>query len=256
MGAAMAMTKLPVWRPVTTGYRDAWSAIRAMPMLAVYAFVIIVAVSLVEYIVPLRAVESVILATILSLAVSAVQNFFLTPIMIAVHRFIILGETTRHYALEPGQGVFRTFFGWLMVLSTLGLLANLFFGPNDLPAMVSLIIILVTMILMLVVTVRLSILFPAIAVGAPGATAANAWADSKRHTFDIFLIYLLAGLPIIVGLVLFIVPFAINETSQAVALGLPETLVMAVVMVFFLVLCVAIASKLYQALADRLLGGT
>jgi hypothetical protein len=251
----MAMTKLPVWRPVTTGYRDAWSAIRAMPMLALYTLLIMFAVSLAEYVVPARAVESVVLGTILSLAVSAVQNLFLTPIMIAVHRYVILGEVAPRYALEPGQRIFRAFFGWLMALSALGLLANLFFTPNDLPAMISLTVVLITMVVMIVVTIRLSILFPAIAVDAPGATAANAWADSKGHTFGIFLIFLLAGLPIIVGLILFIVPFAINETAQSVALGFPEMIVMSVVMVFFLVLYVAIASKLYQALADRLLRG-
>lgn len=249
----MAMSKLPVWRPVTTGYRDAWSAIRAMPMQALYTLLILVAVGLVEYVVPLRAVESVILGTILSLVVSAVQNFFLTPIMIAVHRFIILGETAPRYALDPGEGIFRAFFGWLTVLSALGLLANLFFTPNDLPAMTSMAVVLIVMVFMIVVTIRLSILFPAIAVDAPGAAAANAWADSKGHTFDIFLIFLLAGLPIVIGLILFIVPFAINETNQGVALRFPVMIVMSVGMVFFLVLCVAIASRLYQALADRLL---
>ncbi len=174
--------------------------------------------------------------------------------MIAVHRYIILDEAAPRYVLEPGQRTFRVFFGWLMALSTLGLLANLFFAPNDLPMMISAVVVLVATVLMIVVTIRLSILFPAIAVDAPGATATNAWADSRGHTFGIFLIFLLACLPIIVGLVLFIVPFAMNETNQGGGLGLTEMVVMAVVMGFFLVLCVAIASRLYQALADRLLG--
>lgn len=246
------MTKLPVWRPATTGYRDAWSAIRAMPMLALYTLLITFAVGLADYVVPVRAVESVVVSIVLGFAVSAAQNFFLTPIMIAVHRYIILDEAAPRYVLEPGRRTFRVFFGWLMALSTLGLLANLLFAPNDLPTMFSAVVVLVSMVLTIVVTIRLSILFPAIAVDAPGATATNAWADSGGHTFAIFLIFLLACLPIIVGLILFIVPFAMNETNQSG--GLAEMAVMPVVMGFFLVLCVAIASRLYQALADRLLG--
>jgi hypothetical protein len=253
-GAFMAMTKLPVWLPATTGYRDAWSAIRAMPTLALYALLTMFAVGLAEYIVPVRAVESVVVSIVLGFVVSAAQNFFLTPIMIAVHRYIILDETAPRYVLEPGQRTFRVFFGWLMALSTLRLLTNLFFAPNDLPMMISAVVVLVAMVFIIVVTIRLSILFPAIAVDAPGAIAANAWADSRGHTFYIFLIFLLAGLPIIVGLVLFTVPFAINGMNRAVAFGL-LTIVISIVMVFVLVLYVAIASRLYQALADRLLRG-
>ena len=113
----MAMTKLPILRPVTTGYRDAFVAIRAMPALAGYAFLIMLAINLSEFVIPTRAVESVIAGTILSLAVSAVQNFFLTPIMIAVHRYVILDEVTPKYLLAPGQKTFRAFFAWLMALS-------------------------------------------------------------------------------------------------------------------------------------------
>ena len=51
----------------------------------------------------------------------------------------------------------------------------------------------------------------------------------------------------------FIVPFVVTENNQAATLGLPEMIVMSVVLVFFVILCVAIASRLYEALADRLL---
>jgi hypothetical protein len=249
----MAMTKLPILRPITTGYSDAWSAIRAMPSLAGYGLLIMFAINLLEYIDPAGVVGDAVLGNVLSFAVSAVQSFFLTPIMIAVHRFVILEEVTPRYVLEPGQRAFRAFFGWLLAVSALGLVVILIFAPNDLPAGISLGVVLIAMVVMIVVTTRLSILFPAIAVGAPGASAANAWADSKRHTFGIFLIFLLAILPILIGAVLLLFPFASSESSQGAALGLPAMIVMSVVQMFATILCVAIASRLFQALADRLL---
>lgn len=251
----MAIDKLPVLRPVSAGYRDAWQAIRAMPMLAGYALLIMFAVNLLDYVFPFRAAEDdVVVGTVVSFAVSAVQNFFLTPIMIAVHRFIVLGDTAPRYALEPGSRVFRAFFGWMMALSALGLLAALLFAPNDLPGLISGVIALLAMVALIVVTIRLSILFPAIAVDAADASAANAWADSKGHTLRIFLIFLLAVLPILVGAILFILWFVLDDDSQTGSeLGIAAMVVVSFVQMFFLILCVAIASRLYQALADRLL---
>jgi hypothetical protein len=249
----MAMSKLPILRPVSTGYRDAWKSMRMMPGMAGYALLIMLAINLVEYVVPVSVTSDVIGGNLLSVAVSAAQNFFLTPIMIAVHRFVILDEVTPRYVIEPGQRAFRAFFAWLLTLSIVGLLAFTFFAPKDESSMASLSIVLIVMVVIIVVTTRLSILFPAIAVDAPGASAANAWADSKQHTFSIFLIFLLSALPIMIGAIILIVPFAANDSSQGTALGLPAMIVTSVVQMFFLIMCVAIASKLYQALADRLL---
>jgi hypothetical protein len=248
------MSTIPILSPVTTGYRDAFAAIRAMPALAGYAFLIMLAINLSEFFIPARAVESIIAGTLLSLTVSAVQNFLLTPIMIAVHRYVVLDEVTSKYALDPGQKTFRAFFAWLMALSALGFLAFLFGSPKNDPTLLSLGVVMIGLVVMIVVTTRLSILFPAIAVDSPGATAANAWADSKQHTFRIFLIFLLSVLPIVIGALIVIVPFVLNSTSQSDAPpGIAAMLVMSVVQMFFMVLCVAIASRLYQALADRLL---
>jgi hypothetical protein len=249
----MAMNKIPILRPITTGYRDAWYAIRTMPVLAVYAVIIIFAISLLEYVFPLRSAEGDLFGGILSFAISAVQNFFLTPIMIAVHRYIILDEVASGYGLATGKPAFRAFFGWLLALSALGVIAFLIFSPDNTSSLVSLGVVMIVMVLIIIVMTRLSILFPAIATEAPGATAANAWADSKSNTFRIFVIFLLAVLPIIAGAILFIVPFALSE-GEVQELGLVPIAIMAVVQTFFLILCVAIASRLYQALADRLLG--
>ena len=213
------------------------------------------AVNLVEYVVPHRMTGDAVLGNLLSFAVSAMQNFFLTPIMIAVHRYVILDEVTPNYMLNPRQRTFRAFFSWLLALSALRLLVIVGFAPKSELSILSLGVVLIVMVIMVTVMTRLSILFPAIAVDASGATAANAWADSKRHTFSIFVIFLLSVLPVAIGTIILAVLFALNGTSHSTALGFPAMILMSVVQMFFLILCVAIASRLYQALADRLLGG-
>lgn len=248
----MAMTTIPILAPVWTGYRDAWSAIRAMPALTGITVLIMFAFGLLDYLVPFRAEDNVVAGTFVAIVVSAVQNFFLTPIMIAVHRFVILGEVAPRYWLAPSQPAFRAFFGWLLALSVLGLLTVPLFS-NGLPAMLSLGVVLIAMVIIIVISTRLAILFPAIAIEAPGANAANAWADSKPHTFRIFLVFLLAVLPVAIGALFVTFPFALGSDGQG-TLGIPALFIMAVVQMFAVILCVAIASRLYEALANRLLG--
>src|SRR5207249_911245 len=53
-------------------------------------------------------------------------------------------------------------------------------------------------ILPIVLGLRMTLLFPAIAVDAPGATWVNAYHDTKGHSWGIFLIYVAAMVPAIV----------------------------------------------------------
>lgn len=249
----MAMSKIPILRPVVAGYADAWHAIRAMPLLAGVTVVLMFVFTLLESAVPYRASENATGSLLLSVIVSSVQNFLLTPVMIAVHRFIILGEITTRYVLAWTQHAFLNFFAWLCALSVLVLFAMSIFA-NEWPTAMPLAVVLVTMVVIVVILTRLSILFPAIAVAAPGAFSANAWADSKPHTLRIFLIFLLAVVPVSIGALLVMVPFVSVEGGEDRVLGIPALFIMAAIQMYAVVLCVAIASRLYQALADRLLG--
>ena len=252
----MPMDKLPIWSPVTTGYRDALNAAATLRVLAVYAVLIVVLINAVGFMLPRQETGDVALSTILGLVVSAVQNFFLTPIMIAVHRFILLDEVMPRYVLEPQRPVFRAFFGWLMALSALTLLTSALTSIAELPAVTLAALFLAGTIFMIVVTTHLAILFPAIAVEAPGAggahALANAWADSRGHTWRIFLIFLLASLPVVA--VTFLIFVAIGFDAQNIGPSLViAVLVSSIVQAFFFFLFIAIASRLFQALADRLI---
>lgn len=255
----MPMDKLPIWPPVTTGYRDALNAAATMRVLAVYAVLIVLLINGAGYMLPGQETGNVALNVILGLAISAVQNFFLTPIMIAVHRFVLLDEVMPRYVLEPRRPVFRVFFGWLMVLSALTLLTSAVNSIVVLSTVAQAALFLAGTIFMIVVTTHLAILFPAIAVGAPGAgganawtnALANAWADSTGHAGRIFLIFLLASLPAV--LAVFITVVAIGFGAQGIGPRMVlSVLVLSIVQAFFLFLFIAIASRLFQALADRL----
>jgi hypothetical protein len=252
-GPATVTSRLLILSTVTTAYSDVGRALSTMRTLAVSVLFIILAINVVEDLVPMRVWAGPVLGGLLSFAVDAVRNFCVTPFMMAIHRFILRGEVTRGYAPDPGQPGFMAFFGWLVALSAIGAMALLLQDIFSLLPVIGLVIALTIIIAVAVLTLRLSILFPAIAIVAPGANAANAMADTKGHAFTIFLIFLLAMLPVMVvtiGVTLMlgrgvavpgrpaaIIHLAVGAVIQAVALSLG----------------VAIASRIFQALADHVL---
>src|SRR5258708_267520 len=194
----MVAGRLSITGVVATAYRDLRHAFDAMRMLAVSALLIILAVKVGESFVPADIWDDPIAGGISGLAVSAVQNFCLTPFMIAVHRFIILYDETLGYVLDPSQPRLWAYFGWLMGLSAIISLVFSLYEPLNamgVPAMAGIVLTVVMLVVVLMISLRLSILFPAIAVDAPGASAANALADTKGSAFRIFAIFLLALLP-------------------------------------------------------------
>ncbi len=250
----MAPSRLPITTTVATAYSDVGRVWRALPLLLICAALIIIAVKVMEDFVPPRLWSGAILGTVLGLVVNAVQSFCLAPIMIAIHRFIILDEVKPGYVLDPGQPGFLPFFGWLVVVSVL---IDLVFSVQEaltaigLSALTALVPTFVVLIAVLIVLMRLTILFPAIAVGARGASRANAVADSKGHAFSIFLIFLLAQLPMAalsIGVTLMLGRGVMEPGTPAAMVHL---VLGGAIQVIVTVLCVAIASRAFQALADR-----
>jgi hypothetical protein len=187
--------------------------------------------------------------------VDAFRNFCLTPFMIAAHRFILRGDVTRGYAPDPGQPGFMAFFGWLVALSALGTLALLL--QEGMTAILSplagLVVAVILIAAMAILTLRLSILFPAIAIGARGATAGNAMADTRGHAFGIFMIFLLALLPLMVMAVGVTLMLGRDVAVPGTAVAVIHVVVGAVIQIVILSLCVAIASRVFEVLANRVL---
>ena len=252
----MATRAFPILRAVALAYEDLWRVLRAMPTLVLYVLLIVLAAKVLEELFPLRVVYGAVSGHFLGIAIGALQSFCLTPILIAMHRFIVIEEVPADYAVDPTQPSFIAFFSWLIALSLMS--TSVFVVPELLAAFgVSAAGALGPMLMMaIVVTIvilRLAILFPAIAIGARGATAAHALADSKGHVLSIFLVFLLTLLPTVavaVAVTLLLGRGAMASGSPLFVIGLVlGSIIHAVV----IILAVAVASRLFQTIGERLL---
>src|SRR5664279_2265360 len=194
----MVTKALPILRAVALAYEDLRRVLRAMPMLIACVLLIVLAAKVLEEVFPSRIIYGAISGHFLEFAIGLAQSFCLTPILIAMHRFVVLEEVPAGYTVDPSQPSFIAFFSWLIALSLMS--ASVFAVPEVLTAFGisakgALGPMLMVAIVVTIVILRLAILFPAIAAGARGATAAHALADSKGHVLAIFLIFLLTLLP-------------------------------------------------------------
>jgi hypothetical protein len=242
----MSRERPSIFAAAATGYRDAGRALRAMPVLALTAFGILVVVAtlnvLVERTIP---AESLFGRDIMSI----VGSFFLTPFYIAVHRHVILGEVTSRYRLDPLSVRFQLFFGWLVVAVVLSRISDAL-AQAPLPRHVLVYVLVVVLwVTVAVLITRMVILFPAIAVAAPGATWHNAVADTKGHFWYITFLILAAMMPaIIVAAAVAVLPFLLLPPVVVRPLIFFIAFVAGALMVMVLV---TVASRLYQLLGNR-----
>lgn len=252
----MATRAFPVLRAVALAYEDLWRVLRAMPTLIACALLIVLTAKVLEELFPLRVIYGAVSGHFLGLAIGVAQSFCLTPILIAMHRFIVIEEVPAGYAVDPTQPSFIAFFIWLIALSLMS--ASVFVVPEFLAvfgvsAAGALGPMLMVAIVVTIVILRLAILFPAIAVGARGATAAHALADSKGHVLSIFLTFLLTLLPTValaVAVTLLLGRGAMVPSSPLFVIGL---VLGGIIHTVVIIVVVAVASRLFQTIGERLL---
>jgi hypothetical protein len=225
-------------------HRDVLRAVRAMPglvwtVVAILVFQIVLEVVLTRFI-PRSSLFGHDIARLSYYAL-------LTPFFIAIHRFIILGEVTRSYRLQWQDLRFQMFFGWAVTLFVLARLTTL---SNVLPQhwMIQ-VLAFVMVVAICVLLTRVIILFPAIAVDAPGATPRNAFDDTRGHGWYIFFLFVVPFIPSAVIIIL-IALLAVRVQPVAGSILLVPLLTMTVLL--WVTMAVVIASRLYQALGDRL----
>jgi hypothetical protein len=237
-----------------TAYQDVVRALRAMPALAIAAGLIVIGIStvnvlLVEPIIPAR---SLLGREIMGL----VSNFLLTPFLVAVHRFIILGEVTPRYALDVRDTRILHFFGFAAVLyvamSLLLVMSKVLEALASSASALSLILsvlVIVFSIGLIIVSVRATILFPAVAVDAEGATWENALHDAKGHGWYIVILVVVSSIPFVLAIAVMLL---MKAAMPSLPMSIAALVVGDIVAVAYTALLVAIASRLYQALGDRL----
>jgi hypothetical protein len=161
--------KLPIWPTLSAAYGEWRRMLPALRPLVINAFLIVLAISVLDQFVPARLVDQEFFGTAITLAEAAVRAFLLTPILVAIHRFVILDEITKTYVVPLGEPAFRRFFAWLFTLEVLAgfpldflsalQALNITFAASTAGFVAALVVAVAPM-------VRLSILPPAIAVNA------------------------------------------------------------------------------------------
>jgi hypothetical protein len=239
------------------GWRDALRAITRMMPVAGPAFLLALMPQAVDQL--LRG-HSFAVDLAISPVFGIVQGLVLTPLGIAVHRYVLLGEVTPHYALNPADRRFQWFFGVVLAVQALWtciaiwLILGHFFG---LPLLfVCLTAALVTGIVVVNVMLSIVILFPAVAIDAPGVGWRNAMDDSRGHAVRTFWAFALGLVPM----------FALDEVADLIlgprefgfgphpAFQIIHVVLQAAESVLTVSAYAAIASTLYLALGSRLKG--
>jgi hypothetical protein len=237
-----------VLRVVGTAYGDLARVVAAMPRLVAIAVAIVIVRSVLATLVP-RSPS--LTGNLADAGLDAVQDFLLTPFCIAVYRYIILNEVARGYPLDPRDARFFRFFAWSLAFTAVTAAILL---VNDVildsPLIATIVLDILLFVGLVYIALRLAILFPAIAVDAPGATASNAFADAKGNMVRIFLIFSLIYGPFIVLSLMIDLPFADDSQPSPPATAAFSSLILASA----LPLVVAAAARIFQVLAQRVVG--
>lgn len=252
----MAAEKPPVIGTAVTAWADAFNVIGAMPLVVGIALAIMIVISLVSLaFLPAAAAASPWL-TAFTVGFSIMQALLLAPLAIVVHRYVLLGELTDRYPLDPSSTRYMRFVSFAILVKILGAMPGSMesFTPDAQhdPALAAAfgIGMLVLFVVVTVVVVRRAILFPAIAIDAPGASWCNARRDTKGSFWRVAFIFLFTAMPaVIISIPLWYFTLRTGFTPGS---RLMFSIISAVVDVPTLCAFAAAASHIYRARADTL----
>ncbi len=214
--------RLPILPTLAAVYRDWRRLLFPLRTILISALLIVLAIAAVAELVPHRLWDAELSGAALGLVEDAVRAFLLTPIVIAIHRFVVLGEVASGYVLDVGEPAFWRFAGWLLALKVIAGLPYELLGlvqARGFSIWATLLVLVVALIVAIAVSLRLSVLFPAIAVETPGATAPNAFADTKGQALRLLAIFVLALLPWFVAVMAVIVLLGPERGHQRLGAG-------------------------------------
>lgn len=263
----MPSPRVPIIKTVLGAWVDAFRAIRAMPVVALCALVILAAIGLAAWWVsvalllsPGRTVEQWLASPtwfLITLVNTSLQIVLLAPLAIAVQRFVIRGDIARWYPLNPLRPSYLTFVGTALAVNLAFRLPDLFrilaANVDGLPVGSEIglwYLALALMIAVPIVALRRIAIFAAIAINAPNARWRHAVPVDAGNTFRIILIALAIWLPDVVygAFVQAYVPMPRwpNEIGGALLLPLATWLPQLVIIGAF----AAAAARVYLALAE------
>lgn len=171
----------------------------------------------------------------------------LAPLSVALHRFVLMGEITPRMSVALSRAALLPYMRASLAVSGLTLIA--YFGGAAFSALfappLGTMMMLSFFALTVLISVRLTLLFPAIASEAPGARWPRAIADTSGHGWRIFFVLALCSLPFLfVGLPL---DGLLREIDPLRPAGLILAVVGAILEVAWTVVLVIAAARMFQA---------
>lgn len=200
---------------ILTAWRDAFDVVAALrPQVAVALLIVVTMWSVRTWIMP--PADWLDLWSYMAIY-NVIHGFLVAPYVIAVHRFVILGETAAGYRISPVDPTLRRFFCWWLAVEALflapSLISGRLSGPIDVIVEVALLAVVVAL------SIRAILIFPAVAVGAPDMDWRRAIADTGGHVWRIVFIIVGAMLPLVIAVVIFAVAAA---TVLQIARSIPH----------------------------------
>jgi hypothetical protein len=196
-------------------------------------------------------------AVLTQAVLAAFQAVILAPFAIAVHRFVLLGEVTSRYRLDPGDKRFLRFAFNAVQLALLNR------APDLIGAIIAQrsqimggLVVVVLHLIVAVIAIRVVILFPAVSVDAAQPTWRRASQDTRGHSWRVFFVLFMTGLPLVPLAAILVGPFLFAAVDQeGLHFGVPAMLAAvggAVLAMIITAVMVAAASRLYRTLSVSL----
>ena len=176
-----------------------------------------------------------------TLVLALASALVLTPFLIAVHRFVILGEIVRDYRSIWFTPRFWTFFTLLTAVTMASSAPSFLLRP--LAEVIGAGILVAAALGVLLAVLWLSLIFPAAAVDAPGLSLSNAAKDLNGNVLRLFCVGLVSMLPLV--LLAIVLDLMLPK-------GYASALIGSVLSPAFVTLPVVIASRFYLWTGDRL----
>lgn len=246
----MAERKPPIAKTAAIAWRDAFRAIEVMPVVLGIAFALYLVMSFTISAIngsPYALIGSPWLP-IISIVASVVQAVLLAPLAIAVHRLVLLGEKANSYPFEPKSSRFVRFVGFAILVKILWLI------PNTIDTLIpaARVVTSVLLVAVVIIVVRRAILFPAIAIDAPGATWSKAGLDTKGSSWRVAFVFVLTALPFLIvnGLLALLWLQLTPQAQSSAASFLFFPVIGAGIAIVALCSFAAAASHIFQARAD------
>ncbi|MDT8841553.1 hypothetical protein ParKJ_29445 [Paraburkholderia fungorum] len=250
------MEQLTFGACVKKGWISSWQAVTQMPWLFLGVCIVLACTSLLTEERP--AVTDTMDATtraghgLLSLVWFFLQLAVSGTLTIKVHRFVLLGEGTQPLVPLNGKPLLRYALVWLAImLIALAITGFTFFAMRALK--MGFLIYVPLLLIYLFVLIRLSLLYPSIALGSRVALRA-AWRDSRGHVWSIIGVGFVTYVPLFVvtALIFMLVGpkmMAAHQTQGLAVFAIIQALLNAV----FVVFAAASLSWLYRRYANELL---